>query len=736
MPDPITFKYRAFISYSHRDKSWGQWLHRKLEGYAIGRDLVGRQGRFGPIPKSLRPIFRDREDFSAAASLAENIQEALRQSQFLVVVCSPAAAKSPYVNEEVRQFKALGREDRILAMIIDGDPGRSEIDCFPPALRFRLDNRSQVSRTPAEPIAADARAVGDGPDLARLKIVAGLLGVGLDEIRRREAIAQRRRMAILGTTAAALFGLSLATGILAFVAERRRVAAELNLEAARVATNSLVFDIAGGLRDVSGMQTGTLRKILGHTQDVFEKLTEGGSVDPDLRNSQGVMFLEFAKTYAAQGDPDSQLAAATRAQQIFEDILRADPGNTIAQRNAALALQAVAAAQAALGDGAKATAARAAAKQRVAVQAADEPEGTLALGDKATLETDEADRLRAEGHSDAALEHYRAALAITQRLLEKVPQDMVYRNNLATLNGRVADALKSQGHLNEALVAYKESLRLNRLLVAEDPTSILFQGNLKVAVDRVADALVLQRDWSGAAVFFREGLGIAEVLANSDHGNGPLQFGLAMSHERLGDVLGAQQDLRGAETHYKARLDIVSALTRAHPENATWQHDLTVAHDRIADVAKAREQWGAALAEYGVGLEIGRRLLARDPQNRELAQGVAVSLSQIAQIHQNLDHPRDAYVPLREAVEIRQKNADADSSNTEWLFHLAVGYGQLGQVTFNLGHIDESYAYLERSRKIAVGLIARDTFRSDFKELLRGIDGTLAQNNAALGRRR
>ena len=57
------FKYRAFLSYSHRDTAWAKWLHRALEAYRIDKDLVGRETTVGPVPQSLRPIFRDREDF-------------------------------------------------------------------------------------------------------------------------------------------------------------------------------------------------------------------------------------------------------------------------------------------------------------------------------------------------------------------------------------------------------------------------------------------------------------------------------------------------------------------------------------------------------------------------------------------------------------------------------------------------------------------------------------------------
>jgi hypothetical protein len=56
------FRYRAFLSYSHQDTAWGKWLHGVLEGYRIDKDLIGRVTAAGVVPKTLRPIFRDRED--------------------------------------------------------------------------------------------------------------------------------------------------------------------------------------------------------------------------------------------------------------------------------------------------------------------------------------------------------------------------------------------------------------------------------------------------------------------------------------------------------------------------------------------------------------------------------------------------------------------------------------------------------------------------------------------------
>ena len=100
MAETVAYKYRAFISYSHADTSWAKWLHRALEGFRIDKDLVGRETATGAIPKSLRPVFRDRDDFTAGHTLTDQTLSALDASYALIVICSPSAAKSQYVAED------------------------------------------------------------------------------------------------------------------------------------------------------------------------------------------------------------------------------------------------------------------------------------------------------------------------------------------------------------------------------------------------------------------------------------------------------------------------------------------------------------------------------------------------------------------------------------------------------------------------------------------------------------
>ena len=96
-------EYAAFINYSHSDDQFANWLHRRLEGFSTPRELVGRAGSAGMIPRRLGRVFRDRTDLSAAYDLGAEIHEALNRSSALIVLCSARSAKSAYVNEEIRK---------------------------------------------------------------------------------------------------------------------------------------------------------------------------------------------------------------------------------------------------------------------------------------------------------------------------------------------------------------------------------------------------------------------------------------------------------------------------------------------------------------------------------------------------------------------------------------------------------------------------------------------------------
>ncbi len=229
-------KYAAFISYCHSDANWATWLHRSLESYSVPTPLAGSLGSHGVIPAKIGRVFKDREELSACHDLGAVLEHALDASQFLVVVCSPSSAASPWVNREVTYFISRSGRERVIPLIVGGRDGDnvSTAECMPRSLlhEFRSDGALGVRRDP--PLGIDARRGGDGRDNARLKLIAVLLGVDYDTLRQRDRRRARRRfVAVVATTGVLLFlasALTFESVRNARLAEEARAAEDVQLE--------------------------------------------------------------------------------------------------------------------------------------------------------------------------------------------------------------------------------------------------------------------------------------------------------------------------------------------------------------------------------------------------------------------------------------------------------------------------------------------------------------------------
>lgn len=220
-----TLRYRAFLSYSHRDAAVTQRLHRRLERYRIPRSLRRPDAPDAALPPRLHPVFRDRDELASSGRLSGSIEHALDESEALIVVCSPAAVASPWVGQEIAYFRRRHPDRLVLAFVVAGDPGRDpRVDPEHAALPLALvlEDSEHPDAALGEPLAADARAEGDGFAHAFLKLVAGLIGVRYDDLRRRD---QRRRQRGWMLAFAGALSLSAVFAFLAWEATRARDAA-------------------------------------------------------------------------------------------------------------------------------------------------------------------------------------------------------------------------------------------------------------------------------------------------------------------------------------------------------------------------------------------------------------------------------------------------------------------------------------------------------------------------------
>ncbi|MDR1859839.1 MAG: toll/interleukin-1 receptor domain-containing protein, partial [Bacteroidales bacterium] len=187
------FEYYAFISYKREDEKLAKWLQNKLEGYRLPSVIRKEVPR---LPKRIRPIFRDKTDLGAGL-LTDSLRNELEKSRYLIVVCSPQAAKSEWVGKEISAFIEMGRADRIIPFIVSGEPNsNSEQECFHPVIKEKVP----------ETLGINVNEIGK--QQAFVKVAAKLLDLRFDTLWNRFQRQQRKNRII-----AAIAGLLLLLSI-------------------------------------------------------------------------------------------------------------------------------------------------------------------------------------------------------------------------------------------------------------------------------------------------------------------------------------------------------------------------------------------------------------------------------------------------------------------------------------------------------------------------------------------
>jgi tetratricopeptide (TPR) repeat protein len=564
-------KYRAFISYSHRDSGWGSWLHASLEKYRPPKSLIGTVTAHGEVPKRIAPIFRDRDELPSATDLGSLIKAALADSACQIVICSPQAAKSKWVNEEILAFKRLGREDRIFCLIVGGEPnatdmpGRQEEECFPPALRFRLGPDGELGAARTEPIAADARPGKDGKNSAKLKLISGLLGVGFDTLRRREQQRRNRRLVVFSSAATA--GMVLTSGLAAYAliqraaAQRQTVRAEAEARTSQETTRFLVdlFKISDP-SEARG-NTVTAREMLDKgASRVDRELAKEPAIQARLMDTLGTVYMGLGLFNQAR--PLIDRAVATRRGLQGVDPL--DLSDSLSHQGDLLGLQA----EYDSGEKAYREAIRIDSLRPKDHQSHVELSNSLyGLG---TL-------LARAGHFQEAENNLRAALKLQEALYGS--SDPTIARTLKDLARAVADG----GDLKSAIPVMQRAVAMQRELRGSEP-----HPDLAEVLNDMGLLLDESGDLDGSAKFYRESLAMNRRLLGDKHPE------IANGLENVAMSLQDRGDLAGAETLYRQSLEMRRELLgENHPivgrtlmNLASLQYDLGKTSDALANARK------------------------------------------------------------------------------------------------------------------------------------------------------
>ena len=557
-------RYYAFLSYSHKDKGLADWLHRELERFRVPHALAGKLTANGVVPRRLTPIFRDEQDLSAGGDLAEEIKAALAASQFLIVLCSPTAAKSRWTNAEIESFKRTRPEGCVLAAVAAGEPfasdvpGREEEECFPPALRYKYDRRGHQTTKRAEPLAADFRAAGEGQRMAFLKLVAGMLGVGLDELVQREQTRRHRHMAWLA--AGSLAGMAV-TSALAVSAIQARDAA----------------------RDQRRQAEGLIGFMLGDLKDKLEPIGKLDALD-----GVGGRVLAYYRNQPISDLSDSALSQRSRALSLMADVAT-QRGSTAT----ALGLY-----REAMGGTAEAIRRKPDDPQRLY----DHAQNVFYVGEIAY----------GRGQLDQAATQFVEYKRLADGMVALDPNNMKWRMEVQNSLANLGSVRLAQRRFGEAAALSEQALRTIQALTTADPNNREYQQSMVEALAWSADA---ERDAGHVdqAVTLRERH--VALLTGLLSQTGDVSYGqrLVAAERKLGFLYAMRGQTELAARHMQAAVAQGDRLTSVEPGNSKWLEYSALAKNYLAYELLISGNVAEAARQNQNSCAIMSRLLLKDP---------------------------------------------------------------------------------------------------------------------------
>ncbi len=641
----LEHRYRAFLTYSHRDSGWADWLHDSLENYAIPPRLIGLATKAGVIPARLAPVFRDRDELPSATDLSARVSEALAQSACLIVICSPHAAQSPWVDEEVRTFQRLGRSDRIFCLIVEGEPGasawagREHDECIPPALRAARE-ANDGAHLP-EPIAADARPQGDGKADALLKLIAGMLGLGLDDLRHRDRRRRRVRRLVAALATVLVLGLTIALAINAVIARRE---AERRQKQAEDLIGFMLGDLDDKLRQVNRLDI--LESVADKSVKYFASMPVTDVNDATLAQNARAL-LKIGRVRFDQGRMPEAESAFTAAHTTAEELVRRAPADGSYITLDADTLNWLGRVSWGRGDLDIALRRfRAALDELAALTPAQrgEPDVLQIVG---TLRTNVGRVLEANGELDAARAEYSAVLATYERLAAQERDSLQWKSEVGYAHNNLGQIAWKEGQLDAAIREYAADLRIKTNLAALESGSNERREDLLISKAILGKSLAavgevaLAEHYVGAAV--GESNRLLELdpsVASWQEDAGYYTLMLSALQRVRGDLAAANRSGDVAGTHLRA-------LTAQDPENAQWARDLIESEMEAARrllAAHRRAEAAALMRAAGKRFSDTLKESPEDRRNQQMLARIDVVAGDVAQANGDAAAARAAWI--------------------------------------------------------------------------------------------
>jgi tetratricopeptide (TPR) repeat protein len=635
------FQYKAFISYSHKDKAVAEWLHRALETLKVPRYLVGQETAGGPVPAHLRPIFRDESELAVSANLSKSVTDAVAESEFLIVICSPNSVASAWVNQEIIEFKRQHGESKILAIIVDGEPFGSENEqpeneCFPPALRFRLSADGTLGAERLEPMAADIRAQAGGKRAALLKLAATLLHVNLDELIQRDV--QRRHRQLTAIASGATLGM-IVMGWLTFTAMQATEEAVQQRSAAEDLVEFMLSDLRQRLEPVGRLDVldAVGEKALSYYDD-----QEQAGLDADSLGRRARALHLIGEIDDIRGDSESALETFERAADSTRALLELAPNDT----------------------------------QRVYDHAQSEFWVGYVAWQRGEYET-----------ADQSFQEY---LRLAQELVQADPDNMEWLAELGFAHGNLGTMATEQGQWQEAETAFMNALEVAKRIAATDPADPDLQNAVAMNHSWLSSTYMSEMRFADARAQNLLEISIYESILAKDAQNRTAQRQLLLAKRGRGQLALANGDLRTALQELLGAQSLVDELIAIEPDATTNLEQQAMIQRELADVYYFAGRHEESLHAASLAIIVSEDLLATDRTiidwQVELIRSQAI-VSRIYRHNDRLDEARELlFGALQSLVELRQGGL-----NSPRLQPLTGAINlELGDIEFSSGNIPEA----------------------------------------------
>jgi len=617
------------------------------------------------ILSKITPIFRDCEELPTDSNLSNAIINALEASNYLIVICSLASAKSQWVNKEIIDFKKLHGENKVLAMIVDGEPNAidkpnyfdPEKEAFPEALKYKVNELGHLTDERIEPLAADARESGDGKERAKIKLIAGLLGVGFDDLWRREKRRQKKRKIIWGSIISLLFIIISTLSVVSLVkwqeSEYQKKIAIDGREAAESLIEHTLFDLRDKLEPFGKLE------LLSSTFEAVDLYYHRLGIS----NASSNIHFRIATYHANSGSYFKNIGDLSKAKKhfivalgIMKKLVTVSPSDTLLQRNYAVIHSEL---------------------------------GTI---------------MEAMGHYEEAQEYIQTAHNSLHQLSSQNLLNMQLKFELAKSYGKLGGIQQIYEKPKKVMHNFNVALKMMEELVRHDSNNTQWKND-KAATHVTYGAYLGYLNKSKQALEqFIISLEIRKELVDSNPDNYLYKHSLSESYKYIGSIyLSYLENLKEAEKSFQMARDIMYKLVEHDPTNAQWQNSLARSHDTMGDLQIRLGQREYALKEYNKSIQMLNKLSKDDPHNFSLQVEFALESSKVGNIYLEDKKQKIAKKHLENALDTMQKLVKVDADNFTYRYVLAILYDDLSTLyrhQYSEIDIDNFYTNVENIQQI------------------------------------